>query len=343
MVHPKMAQMTSALIAVLMVAGAQALTAPGPIDATYRFTVGGAAVVDGTLWLYNEESFGPDRVELGTVRNGVGTIHLDASMIESIDSHGDKNVYWVALHVEGMAWFKTPSFEDPFREMAAAIKTIADSKPPVTHSLQLLDPSGRPRAGLQIRVHTYLGEKGRCRVRNEFYDSDPIEGANDDSHHLMTDHDGRVQFVAPFTRLVLHVEHYTRQQNGAGRDVLVQAHALDLPPALNQAVRLQMRAPARSFSVRVTTPGNAPLAGMWLVRGEGACGANESLEGTTDANGDVDATFAPEHTSSLWLQPAAPDGFYYAASDDRRRILSEAELAQLFKTGTLAVMWRPPK
>ena len=75
MVHPKMAQMTSALIAVLMVASAQAQTAPAPIDATYRFTVGRAPVVDATLWLYNEESFGPDRVELGTVRNGVSTIH----------------------------------------------------------------------------------------------------------------------------------------------------------------------------------------------------------------------------------------------------------------------------
>jgi hypothetical protein len=343
MVHPKMARMTSALIAVLMVASAQAQTAPAPIDATYRFTVGGAPVADGTLWLYNEESFGPDRVELCLVKGGACTIHLDASMIESIDSHGDKNVYWVALHVEGIAWFKTASFRDPFREIASAIKTIVDSKPPVTHSIQLLDPSGRPLAGLQMRVHTYLGEKGRCRIRNEFDDSDPIEGAKDDSHHLVSDNDGRVQFVAPFTRMVLHVDFYSRQRNGAGRDVLVLSHDLDLPPALNQTIRLQMRAPARSLSVRVTTPDNAPLAGIWLVKDEGACGASEGAEGTTDANGDVDAMLAPEHTSSLWLQPATPDGFYYAASGERRRVLSEAELAQLFKTGTLTVRWQPPK
>jgi len=143
--------------------------------------------------------------------------------------------------------------------------------------------------------------------------------------------------------VVLHVEHYTRQRNGAGRDVLVQTHDLDLPPALNQTVRLQMRAPARSFTVRVVSSGGAPVAGMWLVKDEGACGVSESPQGMTDANGDVDAMFAPEHTASLWLQAATPDGFYYAASGDRRRVLSEAELDELFKAGALTVTWQPPK
>jgi hypothetical protein len=356
MVHPKMTKMTSALVAVLVVASAQAQTAPPPLDARYRFTVGGAPVAGGTLWLYNEESVGPDRVELGAVKDGVSTIHLDASMIESIDAHDDKNVYWVALHVEGIAWFKTPSFRDPFREIAHAIgelgrtshasggpETIVDLKPPVTHSIQLLDVSGRPLAGIKLRIHTYLGEKGRCRIRNEFEDSDPRDGAKDDNHHLVSDNDGRVQFIAPFARLVLHVEHHTRERNGAGRDVLVQAHDVDVPPALNQTVRLQMRAPARSFAVRVLTPAGAPVAGVWLVKDEAACGGSDSPQGTTDANGDVETRFAPEHAASMWLQAATPDGFYYAASGDRRRVLSEAELAQLFKTGALTVTWQPLK
>ena len=343
MVHPKMPKMTSALVAVLVVASVQTQTAPAAIDARYRFTVGGAPVVAGTLWLYNEESFGPDRVELGAVKGGLSTIHLDASMLESIDAHGDKNVYWVALHVEGIAWFKTRSFRDPFRDIVKAVGELADLKPPVKHTFQLLDPSGRPLGGMTLRIHTYLGEKGRCRVRNEFEDSDISDGAKDDNHRLVSDNDGRVQFFAPFTRVVLHVEHYTRQRNGAGRDVLVQTHDLDLPPALNQTVRLQMRAPARSFTVRVVTPGGAPVAPMWLVKDEGACGVSESPQGMTDANGDVDAIFAPEHTASLWLQAATPDGFYYAASGDRRRVLSEAELDELFKAGALTVTWQPPK
>src|SRR5438093_1398321 len=174
MVHPKMTNMTTALVAVLMVAVAHGQPAPAPIDARYRFTVG----------------------------------------------------------------------------------------------------------GIKLRIHTYLGEKGRCRVRNEFEDSDPSDdGAKDDNHHLVSDSDGRVEFIAPFTRLVLHAEHYTRNRNGAGRDVLIQTHDLDLPPALNQTVRLLMRAPARSFRVRVMTADNTPLAGMWLVKDEGACGASESPEG----------------------------------------------------------------
>jgi len=210
MVHPKMPKMTSALVAVLVVASVQTQTAPAAIDARYRFTVGGAPVVAGTLWLYNEESFGPDRVELGAVKGGLSTIHLDASMLESIDAHGDKNVYWVALHVEGIAWFKTRSFRDPFRDIVKAVGELADLKPPVKHTFQLLDPSGRPLGGMTLRIHTYLGEKGRCRVRNEFEDSDISDGAKDDNHRLVSDNDGRVQFFAPFTRVVLHVEHYTR-------------------------------------------------------------------------------------------------------------------------------------
>ena len=131
MVHPKMAQMTSALIAVLMVASAQAQTAPAPIDATYRFTVGGAPVVDATLWLYNEETLWPGSRRAWHRPKRRQHDSPDASMIESIDSHGDANVYWVALHVEGMAWFKTPSFRDPFREIARAMETILDLQPPV--------------------------------------------------------------------------------------------------------------------------------------------------------------------------------------------------------------------
>src|SRR5207237_328167 len=138
MVHPKMAQMTSALIAVLMVASAQAQTAPAPIDATYRFTVGGAPVVDATLWLYNEETLWPGSRRAWHRPKRRQHDSPDASMIESIDSHGDANVYWVALHVE------------------------------------------------------------------------------DDNHHLVSDNDGYVQFLAPFTRMVLHVEHYARQRNAAG-------------------------------------------------------------------------------------------------------------------------------
>ena len=73
-----------------------------------------------------------------------------------------------------------------------------------------------------------------------------------------------------------------------------------------------------------------------------SCGAGDSPAGTTDANGDVHATFAPEHAASLWLQTESSDG-YYAAAGDQRRMLSEAELAQLFRTGVLTVKWRPPK
>ena len=91
----------------------------------------------------------------------------------------------------------------------------------------MLDPSGRPLTGLELSIRTYLGEKGRCRIRNLFDDSDPADGTQDDNHHLVSDNDGHVQFLAPFTRMVLHVEHFTRQRNAAGRDVLVQTHDLD--------------------------------------------------------------------------------------------------------------------
>jgi hypothetical protein len=329
------------------------------IEVTYKLTVSGNPIADGTLYVYQISPRDyTDRVELGRIKQGIAHIHLDSAMLAAIrgmPSRDDQYSYLLAVHANGLAWFRTRSFREPLADLLPALQQLGsfatwfdgshpsvDLRPPVKQTLQVLGPEGVPLVGVEARLHTYINTEGRCEVRTTFEGVFPTE---DDSHTGKTDANGQIQFTAPLTDLALSIENYDAETGPLGRTWLRPGYDIDLTAGLTHTIRIRRRAPDRSFTLRLVRPNGTPVSDAWLVEADLTpyCGgAGDGPAGTTDGNGDVTISIAPEHTATLWFQLATQDDVYRGRPHDTDpdwRELSQTELVELFKTGVLTVTW----
>jgi len=152
-----------------------------------------------------------------------------------------------------------------------------------------------------------------------------------DWRSLTTDRNGTASFVAPAYPLYVEAAYYKKTLTH-GRTVLQLQHGERLDAGTDHVLQGVWDAPAdRTFRLHVVRPDGRP-AQATLLRDTDACMSLGIPVGSTDANGDIVARFAPEVVGSLTLLEDYRD---YEQGDE----LTEEEVGRLFESGTLSVVW----
>jgi hypothetical protein len=157
-------------------------------------------------------------------------------------------------------------------------------------------------------------------------------------HELVTDADGVASFVAPLADLYLRPGFYSVHFDGLGRRLTFQ-QGQRLPARRTHTIRqVWDSAPDRGFHlVAQEADGRPAKAFLFGNLAMNVCGATWGLLGESDAEGRIVASFAPEHMDALWISRDRQ------AFDDDRIVLSEVQVGQLYKTGSLTVRLSNPE
>jgi len=303
----------------------------------YRFTIAGAPVAEGELWLYYYGWGYVEHQRLGEVRDGETDLRPTAdAVLAGADIPANVEAVLVALHVPGTGWYQvldvghrpgptTPMAPLPKGQVPLGPGGLVDLAPPVRQRLRLLNPDGSPRAGQAMTVEIYLSRENHCGVHRTF------EGT-DTRFELTTDADGVAEVTAPLGPLWLALPFYSERGGPLGRRLTWQ-QGDRLPASTRHTIqRIWDPEPDRSFRVRVRRPDGSPAvsAELWVMDDANVCVPTWRRVGVADAEGNIAASFAPEHTELARV--AGAEWWNYAD-------LSQQQLAELYRDGQLTVVW----
>jgi len=298
----------------LMLAPVVAIQQPSSDPADYRLLIDGQPIAQGTVWLYYYGWGYLHRTELGTIQQGVVRIGLQAETLSDINSPQPPDAFLIAVEVPGVGWFRSADFTDPLENLPRMLRSLGAAgtargsdavaislQAPATQSIQILDGDGNPRPGVELAISTLVASTNHCGVHMNF----SVAGSTtvDDVRRVVTDNDGRAQFVAPLEPLYLDATYYTESDRD-GRHVLTREEGIKLEPERLHVVRqIWEPPPTRLFRIKVTTAGRVPVRGVQIseVVNTASCGVNRMVIGATDGDGNGSLDFAPEMIDSISL------------------------------------------
>ena len=333
----------------ISVASARGQELAQTLSATYNFSIAGAPISKGTLWLYFYGWGYLDRRELGQVTNGSVDVRLTAETLRETRKGENPKAYLVALDAPGIGWFRSPDFTDPSHDLIGAIDKLgalterglvrAVTIPsPVRQTIRLLNADGTVRPGVEIDLATYVTKANHCGM-HESLTSDE-QPRRREMPTLVTDAHGEAEFVAPLAALYLDLGFF-KEHPSSGIRWLEQDQGIQLEPAREHVVqRIWDRMSDRAFRVRVTRPDGRPIRAVHWRRSENSnsCGTGTvapwELELESNDRGEIAVEFAPEHTDLIWLELDGVNG---------RRQLSDDETGRLYQTGEVTIVWDPRK
>src|SRR5689334_21738057 len=66
-------------------------------------------VASGTVWLYSYSQYGLQKVQLGTIKNGIAPLLLDPGKLKGeLDPHPNTDGYVVAVQIGDHEWYRSP-------------------------------------------------------------------------------------------------------------------------------------------------------------------------------------------------------------------------------------------
>jgi hypothetical protein len=66
-------------------------------------------VASGTVWLYSYSWYGLQKIQLGTIKNGIAQLLLDAGKLKNeLDPHPNTDGYVVAIQIGNYQWYRSP-------------------------------------------------------------------------------------------------------------------------------------------------------------------------------------------------------------------------------------------
>ena len=315
-----------------------------PEPADYRMLIDGQPIAQGTVWLYYYGWGYLQRTELGTIQQGGVRIELQAETLNGINAPQPPDAFLVAVEVPGVGWFRSADFTDPAESLPKMVRSLGVAttargsdevaislQAPANQSIQILDGNGNSRPGMELTISTLVASTNHCGVHMNF----SVAGSStvDDVRRVVTDNDGRAQFVAPLEPLYLDATYYTESDRD-GRHVLTMKEGIKLEPERLHVVRqIWEPPPPRLFRIKVMTAGGAPAGGVQVFETDNvdACVSPRPV-GTTDGNGDGRVDLSPEMIGYMFLGREGVDG---------TRPLTGQELNDLVENGQVEIKLPP--
>jgi hypothetical protein len=328
----------------LMLAPVVVIQQASPEPADYRLLIVGQPIAQGTVWLYYYGWGYLHRTELGTIQQGAVRIGLQAETLNDINSPQPPDAFLIAIEVPGVGWFRSADFTDPAENLPRMLRSLGAAttargsdavaislQAPANQSIQILDGDGNPRPGMELAISTLVASTNHCSEHMGFSFAGSINV--DDVRRVVTDNDGRAQFVAPLEPLYLDAPYYSESEHD-GRHTLTMKLGVQLEPERVHVVRQIWERPAtRPFRMTITTAGGAAVPGVQIFETDNVASCVAStLVGTTDRNGGVSLDLSPEMIGYMFLGREGVDG---------TRPLTAQELNDLFENGRVNIKLPP--
>jgi len=330
-----------ALLLMLAPVGIQQASAE-PAD--YHLLIDGQPIAQGTVWLYYYGWGYLQRTELGTIQQGSVRIELRGDTLNSINSPQAPDAFLVAVEVPGVGWFRSADFTDPAENLPRMLRSLGVAttargsdavaislQAPATQSIQILDGDGNPRPGMELAISTLVASTNHCGEHMGFSFSGSINV--DDVRRVVTDNDGRAQFVAPLEPLYLDMPYYAESEHD-GRHTLTMKVGIKLEPERVHVVRqIWERPPTRPFRMKITSAGGAAVPGVQIFETDNVAScAGSTLVGTTGGNGEVSLDLAPEMIGYMFIGREGVEG---------TRPLTDQEVNNLVENGQVDIKLPP--
>jgi hypothetical protein len=309
-------------------AGAAHLKPRDTPTVSFRFSVAGKPVQDGKLWLFYFGWGFREIHKLGGIRNGLIAITIDSKeWFETVEP----DAFALVVEVPGAGWYRTADLHDA-SEAVSAVEQLGRSQVqngthridlprPTRQTFRTLNSDGTPRGNATLRIEMWATAANHCGVHEGF----------GDWRTLTTDRNGVAAFSAPlhplYVEAAFYEEHLIR-----GRRVLSLQHGRRMEPTIDHVLK-GVWDPPRDGTFRIHVEGvDGKPAIATLLRDNDACMSPGTPVGSTDAHGDIVATFAPKLVRTLRL---AQDDRVWESGDD----LTDDEFDQLLATGRISIVW----
>jgi hypothetical protein len=321
-----------AAVSVWPVAHGQSATAP--VNVPYRFTQAGRPVQSGELWLFYYGWGYVETYSLGQIRGGSVRVQLsDVIVRDHIKPPDNWEMFAVIVEVPNIGWYRTSDLGDFVADTVSALDRlgtvqvragihVVDLPAPVKQKIRALNQDGTPRAGLTLRLEMYVTEANHYGVHHGL----------GEVREVTTDRNGEAELVAPIYPLYVENEFYEETQQPSGR-ALERKRGERLEAGQEHTLQhVWDRAPDRTFRLHIRNADGTAGSGALYAREGYGCDAGSILRGTTDARGDLTASFALEHATELLL-----------GRDDRelqdQDSLTQGERNQLSRFGEVTIVW----
>jgi hypothetical protein len=301
-------------------------------------------LASGTLWLYSYSWYGLQQFKLATILNGLAVVPLDADRLKrEVDPHPNTDGYVLVVQAGEHLWYRTPDIApDRFwTDLRGGMSSLGKTTELRTGETQLILPpasrryitllytDGRPKANTGLAVSVYLWDGNHCG----FHQGLPLG-------NFRTDEKGTIEILAPLIPLYLDgLRYYTKDD--AGPAGVAYTDNLGMKIGAGETVVRKEEWVLQAFTVelRVLTPSGRPRPDVnvyanWNTSG---CGGADRVN-QTDANGTARVHVDPTFTS-LTLMIGGPYRAGDPEGDKNTRILTAAELHELFSRHQLTIQW----
>jgi len=291
-------------------------------DADYRLTIAGAAIPQGTLWVYYAGSQYFESYKLADVHAGRSPVVLSSQMLEQNQpAPGDSGLaLLVAIEMPGVGWYGPREFAN-VQELDRAIEGLGQTSSKASHRvdlpaavpqiLRVQNPDGTPRANQEVTLWTFETSIGHCARPTGFGE-----------FRLTSDANGVARFRAPLSKLFLTARYFdaTTKEQGRGES---------LEPGREHVIRKlweKTRTPARTFKFRLQQPDGKPVTADVVVEGSwdlDGCSTPVTPLGTTNSAGELSAIISLDDAAAIFID----------SNDDAKNYRTADEISPLGRSG----------